>query len=161
LTNGVNDMPSEKSRYLNRNRGPTQPFEFLELRERIAFLGVSRLAELLWIRAQNDDVLTKALMVTLSLNAGGDSELAKRAIDYALHFPDYVRYTERGHGQILDEIKISLQDWAEDGHREFALQLARYAIERAQSVSENFEDDWAWTCSLENLRKWADELDKS
>ena len=152
----MNKVPSEKSRYANRNRGPTPPFEFLELREQIPSLGVHRLAELLWIRAQNDDILTKALMVGLSIKSGTDSDLAKRAIDYALHFPDFVRYSEGGHGQILDEITTSLQDFANRGHRDLALQLARYTIARAQEVSENFEDDWAWTSSLEDLRKWTD-----
>ena len=154
-------MPSEKSRYMNRNSQPAPPFDFLNVRERVSSLGVTRLAELVWTRSENDSVLAKIMMVTLALEGtDGDIDFAKRAIDYGLYFPEYVRYTEGGHGQILYEIKGSLQHLADSGHNDLALRLARHTIERAQEVSENFEDDWDWTSSIDDLRNWADKMAK-
>ncbi len=150
-------MPSEKRRYINRRRDPTPPFEFLELRKLIPSMGSDRLAEILWIRAQSDDMLGKVLMVTVALQAD-DLERAKLAVDYALHFPEFVRYTESGHGQILEEIKTSLENLAGEGRTDFALNIARYAIQRAHEVAENFEEDWDWISSIESLEEWSKNL---
>jgi hypothetical protein len=98
-----------QSRYLNRNRGPNSPLEFKELKSLLAELSRTRIADLLWFRAQNDDVLRKTLMVAVALRtASGNYDKAKSAISYALHFPEHVRYSEHGHGQILEEIKSNL-----------------------------------------------------
>ena len=148
-------MPSEKSRYLGNDLGPAAPLGIDELRARLSSLDSSRLADLLWHRSQSDDVLLKASMVFAILQpASDDWETACAAIDYAIHFPDHVRYTERGHGLILDVIRQAL-DLMKEGQREFALRVAGYAIERAHEVAENFEDDWDWTSSLNDLEKWA------
>lgn len=148
-------MPSERSLYIERNRRPAIPLEMDEFRNLLPSLGVKRLAEIIWTRAQEDDVLSKALMASICLRAAnGDWEKAKSAIDYALHFPDYVRYIEGGHGLIIDEITSALQALSERGNGEFAIRIARFAAERAQEVAENFEDDWDWTSSLDGLTKW-------
>ena len=126
-----------------------------ELRSRLSALDSSRLADLLWLRAQSDDVLWKASMALAALQPSSDDwEKSRAAIDFALHFPDYVRYTERGHGLILDVIRQAL-DLMKEGQREFALRVADYAIERGHEVAKNFEDDWDWTSSLDDLEKWA------
>ena len=152
-------MPSEKSRYLERNRGPEAPVEFMELKKHLSLFGTDRMAEILWIRAQYDDVLAKSLMGCAGiLLSNGDWEKAKTAIDYALHFPDYVRYTDGGHGQILEEIKTTLEDLTKQNQREFALRIGQYVIERGHEISENFEDDWDWTSSLSNLKEWVHEM---
>lgn len=131
------------------------PLEMEEFRSLLPSLGVDKLSEMAWIRAQEDDVLSKALMATICLrNADGDWEKAMGAIEYALHLPNYVRYTEGGHGIILDEIRSALQAIDEQGLPEFALRAARFAIERAEAVAENFEDDWDWTSSLSDLKAW-------
>ncbi len=148
-------MPSEKSCYLERNRGPAMPLTMNELRERLPVLGANHLAELLWVRSQEDDVLTKALAASICLRTSmGDWEKAKGAVEFALHFPDYVRYTEGGHGLILDEITAALQAVIDNGDREFGLRVAQYALKCAQTVAENFEEDWDWTCSIGGLEKW-------
>jgi len=152
-------MPSEKSRYLKRNYGPTCPLDDDDLTAHLPSLGAKRLAELLWVQAKNDKTLMKALMASVGIRlAGDDWDKAKNAIDYGLHFQDFVRYTEGGHGLILDELKSTLQSLFEEGHKEFAIRAARHAVERAQEVAENFEDDWDWTSSLDDLSKWTDSL---
>lgn len=153
-------MPSERSRYSARNRGPSIPLEMTEFRDLLPSLGIDRLAEIAWIRAQEDDTLCKALIASVCLRAAnGDWEKAKDAIEYALHFPDYVRYTEDGHGLILHEITSALRALTEQGQHDFALRVARFAADLAQSVAENFEDDWDWTSSLAELRKWIRQSD--
>ncbi len=149
-------MPSEKSRYLRRNLGPPPPLNVNELRDHLGALGADQLAELVWSRSQYDDVLRKTLMVSVAARmAHGNWDKAKAAVDYALHFPDYVRYTERGHGQILREIEAALEFLVSRDQLELALCLARYTIARGQEVAENFEDDWDWTSSLKSLAEWA------
>lgn len=148
-------MPSERSRYIAKNRGPSIPLEMNKFRDLLPSLGIDRLAEIAWIRAEEDDTLCKALMASVCLRtANGNWEKAKGAIAYALHFPDYVRYTEDGHGLILHEITLALQALTKQGQQDFALRVAKFAADLAQNVAENFEDDWDWTSSLEDLRKW-------
>lgn len=86
-----------------------------------------------------------------------DWEPIKAAIDYALHFPEFVRYTESGHGQILDEIRNTLELLVQQGNCELALRAAQHAITLGHEVAENFEDDWDWNSSLNELTRWADE----
>lgn len=150
-------MPSEKSRYIHKNQGPTSPLTFESLREHIPVLGVARLTELLWVRAQEDDVLQKALTASIAIRTfSEDINKVKVAVDYALHFPDYVRYTESGHGLILDEIQSALEFLESLGKSDIALDIARHAIHLGQEVAENFEDDWDWTSSLKDLIEWTE-----
>lgn len=150
-------MPSEKLRYLERDRGPQPPFPFTELRERMLLLDSEHLAEILHCRAQRDKLLQKILFISIALANGDDIEVARAAVDYALHFSDYVRYFEHGHGQILDEIRVTLQKVAND-HLQFAIEVGEYAIARANKISENFEDDWEWRCSLERLLDYVERV---
>ena len=153
-------MSSEKSRYLKRDREPIRPMDFNELLERLPSLGVNRLAEMLWSRAQEDDVLSKVTMVSVALRtAGDDLKKAITAVEYALHFPSYVRYTEKGHGQILHEIKSELEYLTQHGQSKFALEVARHAVELGQWVAGNFEDDFDWVSSLKVLSEWVEEVE--
>jgi len=94
-------------------------------------------------------------MITVALEkADGDLEKAKKAIDYALHFPEWVRYTEDGHDQVIEEIKIALEQLSNQGQKEFADSIARYAIDCGERIMENFEDDWSWSYSLNQLKEW-------
>ena len=61
-------MPSEKSRYLNRNGGPPAPIDFTELKANLSHLGIERLIGILWTCSQRNDILRKTLM-----NLGGDT----------------------------------------------------------------------------------------
>src|SRR5665648_278842 len=113
-------MPSEKSRYLKENRGPKPPLEFKDLKDRLVSLGADQLAEMIWHRAQVDELLTNTAMISIALRSAHCSwEEAKAAIDYALHFPDHIRYTEHGHEQILYEIKMTLEFLTNQVKREF------------------------------------------
>ncbi|NJM09554.1 MAG: hypothetical protein HC883_01240 [Bdellovibrionaceae bacterium] len=150
-------MPSEKSPYLERNRGPTPPIDFDDLRKHLPSLGSQHLAELLWVRAQQDDVLAKALTASVAIrSAQGDWQQAKDGVDYDCHFPDFIRYTEGGHGMILDEIKNSLDFLSAQGQIDSAIRIAEHAIQRGQEVAENFEDDWDWISSLKDLMAWVE-----
>ncbi len=154
-------MPSEKFRTSKHNLGPVEFLNPLEFKDHISGLGLDRLSSLLWIRAEGDDVLRKALVVATGIHqANGEWEKVKYAIDYALHFPDYVSYTVTGHGQILEEIKLSLKLLVCQNKCEFALRIGQYALECGQSAAENFEDDWDWTSSLNDLEKWLREINK-
>ena len=148
-------MPSEKSRYLNKDCVPSAPLNFTELKQNLPSFGIKRLVEILWMSSQRDHVLRKALMVSVGIQlADGNLEKAKAAIDYALHFPDYIRYNDRGYGLILSEIRVTLECLEDKINKEFVLSVAQYAFELGQVVSENFEDDWDWISDLEDLEHW-------
>jgi len=152
-------MPSEKSRYLKRNLSPSPPIDFHELRNHLATLGVDRLAKIAWACAQSDETMNKTLMMAATVRLPDlNWDKAKSAIDYALHFPDYVRYTENGHGMILSEIQASAEFLAGRNNLDLALRIARYAIERGQEVAENFEDDFDWTSTLDDLSEWVQKM---
>ena len=150
-------MPSEKLRYILNRSAPKSPIDLKELREHLSSFDSVHLIDILWVRAQRDVLLSKILMVSVVLHSSSvDTERAKAAIDYALYFPEYIRYSESGHGQILDEVKRGVEYQVERGNRGFAICVGQYAIEKAQQISENFEDDWEWGCSLEDLVKCVD-----
>lgn len=142
-------------------RDPIPPFDLNNLRDHLVTLGAERLAEIVWVRAQDDEVLQKSIMVTLALqDASEDWEKAKNAIDYALHFSNFVRYSEGGHSQVIDEIKKELENLYERGNSDAAIQIARYTITRAQDIAENFEDDWEWTCGIKSLSDFLKSISK-
>ncbi len=152
-------MSSEKSRYLNRNGGLSPPLSFEELKKNLFSLGIERLVNTLWMSAQRDEVLCKALMAPLSIQlADGDWEKTKASIDYALSFPNYVRYHQRGYGLIIDKITVELKSLYKQGVKEFAPRAGQYVIELGRSAAQNFEDDWDWTLSLDNLQDWIKDL---
>ncbi len=145
-------MPSEKLRYLVSRSGPIPPIDLQELQKKLSSFDSEHLIDLLWARTQSDNLLRQILMVSAVLHSSAvDSDTAKAAIDYALHFPEYVRYLESGHGQILDEVKRGVEYQVKRGNRDFAICVGQYAIEKAQQISETFEDDWEWRCLLGDL----------
>ena len=152
-------MPSEKSRYLARNRGPDSPVEFQELKKRLVSLGVDQLAEMIRQRSEVDEVLEKTAIVSISLRSATNLDQVRAAIDYAFHFrSDYIRYRERGYGQILWEIKSALEFHVEQGRYEFALAGGQYATEQGEKALEVFEDDWDWPGPLKDLSEWLMQL---
>lgn len=117
------------------------------------------MAEIAWVCAQSDEVLSKTLMVAMSLRLPHlNWEKARSAIDYAFHFPDYVRDTEDGHGMILSEIRASAELLAAQNNRDLALRIAQYVVERGQEIAENFEEDFDWTSSLDDLNEWIQKM---
>lgn len=146
-------MSSEKSRYLNR--GPSAPLHWTELRTHLQGFEHAHLVELLWMSAQNNSVLWKALMASVAMQqANGNWEKTKAAIDYSFYFQDYVRYTDCKCGIILNEMLNALEILKNKVSVEFALRVAHYIFERGQDLLMNFEDGWDWTLSLEELEKW-------
>src|SRR5690606_7226438 len=113
-------MPSEKRRYMNRGIDP--PFDAAELRARLSTMDSSALADVFSVRAQYDPVSSKILQVIAALRSTDSSfEKAKAAIDYALWFPDYIRYFQRGYGQLIDEIRDSVDFLVKQDRRELAI----------------------------------------
>jgi len=142
-------------RYLIKNRGPSAPLGWTELRTNLRSFEHDRLCDLLCMRAERDPVLRKSLMASVSMQlANGNWEKTKEAIDYALHFPDYIRYTDCHYGMILDEMIKVLEILKNQVDEEFAMQAAQYIFECGQEILENFEDDWDWVSSLDELEKW-------
>lgn len=114
-----------------------------------------RLFEMLLLRAETDVVLWKALMASVSMQlAHGDWQKTKEAVDYALHFEDYVRYTDCHYGIILHEMIKTLEIVSSEVSEEFAIRVAQYIFEHGQQVTEVFEDSWDWITSLAVLEKW-------
>lgn len=146
-------MPTEKFRY--RNRGPSAPLDWTELKTHLRSFKHERLVELLWMSAQNNSALWKALMASVSMQlAKGNWEKTKEAIDYAFYFQDYVRYTDCNYGIILNEMLNALEILKNQVSVEFALRVAHYIFESGQDMVVNFEDGWDWTLSLDELEKW-------
>lgn len=146
-------MPSEKSRYLNR-RLPS-PLDFDKLQMHLISFEREHLANLLWMSAQTNCVLQKALVASISLRlANGEFEKAKSAIDYALDFPDYIRYYERGYGIIVNEIHTTLKYLYQRNDKAFVLRVSKYVLDLGKTVAECFEDDWDWISSLEDFEDW-------
>ncbi|OGV41968.1 MAG: hypothetical protein A3F46_10195 [Legionellales bacterium RIFCSPHIGHO2_12_FULL_42_9] len=146
-------MPSEKSRY--RNRGPSAPVGMNQLRNHLNLFTQEHLIEIVWLSAQSNSTLWKSLSAHIGiLLANGDWEKTVAAVDFALYLPDVVRYTEHGHGIIIFEMINALEILYEKGNKEFALRTGEYILESGQAVHEYFEDDWEWSCALEDMKKW-------
>lgn len=146
-------MSSEKSRY--RKHGPSAPLDMNQLKEHLNFFTQEHLIEIVWLSAQSNSTLLKALSAHIGiLMANGDWETTKAAIDFALYVPDIVRYTEHGHDIIIFEMINALEILYEKGGKEFALRTGEYILESGRAVQEYFEDDWEWSCALEDIEKW-------
>jgi hypothetical protein len=152
-------MSSEKYRYLFKGVSP--PLTCSDLKSYLPNFGIKRLVEIIWLVSQNNDRLYRALMGSIGIEvANEDLEKAKHAIDYALDLPEYIKYNKHGYGLILDEMKTTLEHLlASSCNKEFVVHLARYIITRAQKLTENFDDDWDWTSSLEPFEEWLQTID--
>lgn len=148
-------MTSEKMRYRNRNRGPSAPLGWAEAKAQLRNFDHDRLCNLLWMRAERDPILWQSLMASVAIQvAKGDWEKTKQAVDYALHIPDYVRYTDGHYGVILHEMINTLEILKNQVGVEFSIQTAEYIFECGDELIENFEDGWDWVSALDELEKW-------
>lgn len=155
-------MPSEKLRYLANRNSQKPPIDLRVLRKRLSSFNPEHLVDILSVRAQQDVLISKILVVSVALHSStGDVEEAKAAIDYALYFPDYVRYSEHGHHQILYEIERGIQYQAERGRGDFAICVGEYASDNAEKISDNFKNDWEWRASLKDLIECIGKVKKS
>jgi len=146
-------MPSEKLRYLVARAGPKTPLEFQELRAALVLMDPGHLVDMILNRAQSDALLRKTAILSVVFRSTAKKwELSKAAIDHALYFPDYIRYHERGHGQILREIESAVLWLTNQEQREYAMRIAEYSIKHAAQIADNFEDGWEWSEALANLK---------
>ena len=150
-------MPSEE--FSDRVSGSDNCLSLDSIREQVSRLGIDRLSDIIWVRAQYDNILREILISTISLKqVNGDLEKAKKIVDKAIGFPErYIRYTSQGHGQILDEIKLELEILMLNGQKEFALQAAEYTVTRSENIYEIFEDGWEWEESVRSFSQWVQE----
>ena len=65
---------------------------------------------------------------------------------------------EGGYGQILDAVASGIEYLAQSDHREPALQLAGYTIERAEAALEKFAEGWDWQCAMDRLSELVEKL---
>ena len=146
-------MPSEKSRYFNR--GPSSPLDIKRLKHHLMQLSHERLVETMWLNAQSNRILWKALSASIAIQEShGDWEKIKQAVDFAFYFSDHVSYTEHGYGIIIYEMINALEVLHQDLGKQVVLQIAYYIYEEGQKALECFDDDWDWTCALEALKVW-------
>lgn len=146
-------MSSEKLRYLRR--GPSAPLGRNQLKPCLKDFSHERLIEIVWLSAESNAVLWKALSSSIAIQkANGDLTKIKQAIDFAFYFPDVVPYSERGHGIIINEMINALETLCQKNGASFALQVAAYIYEEGEKILECFQEDWSWVCALENLASW-------
>lgn len=148
-----NTMSTEKARY--RNRGPSPLLDINQLKQHLNAFTKDHLIEIVWLNTQTNPELWRALNARIGIQlAQGDWEKTKEAIDYGLYFSDPVTYSERGHEIIIYEMIRVFENLYENGDKELALQAAKYALEEGQNACQYFEDDWSWSCALEDISKW-------
>lgn len=140
--------------------GPDSLVDSNDLLECLRSFDKDELAEILWIRAQHDDLLQRALTATVVIQAcAGDFEKGRAAIDFGLHLPDFVSYNEEdGYGQLLDGINRGVRYLADHHYGECAAKIAQYAVERAEAVLERFEEGWDWRCAIDRLSELVEKL---
>ncbi len=140
---------------MNRNRGPSQPYDMRDFLDRLPTLGVDKLVNILSVRAETDIVLNKVLLVSLAIqNSTSDISQVTDALDYAIHVPELVRYPEDGYEIILDEILLRIEELEKTGNVLLAREIAEYSLLKGTEMQEKFEEGFSWTCSLENIEKW-------
>lgn len=145
--------PSKKSRYSDRE--PSSPIDMHDLRKHLNSFSKDQLVEILWLRSQYDRLLWKAISAFTGMQlANGDFQKAKEYINFALYFPDFIRYTEHGHSVIMYKIINALDILYEKTEKANTLQIADYILKKGHAVLENFEDSWEWFSALEHLEKW-------
>ncbi len=146
-------MPSEKLRYISNTPYPV--IDMNELKQHLSGFSSNNLIETIWRNAQSHLPLWKALNGHIGvIQSNGNLEKAKEAIDYSLHFEDDIRYSERGHDQIIYELIVALDTLLGNGEKEFAIKLAKYIHAEAEQQYDIFEDGWSWQLALEDLEKW-------
>lgn len=152
-------MSSEKARY--RNRGPSPLLDMKQLKQHLNAFTKEHLIEIVWLNTQTNPELWRALNAHIGIQlAQGDWEKTKEAIDYGLYFSDPVPYSEHGHEIIIYEMIRALEYLYENGDKALALQAAKYILDEGQNALHYFEDDWSWSCALEDISKWINTKNK-
>lgn len=152
-------MPSEKTRYFNRNHSPVRLYDMNDFSKRLPALGTDKLANILTLRAETDDVLNKILSVSLAIqDSTNDISQITDALNFAIHVPEFVPHLEDGYEIILDEILLQVEDLVKLGKVRLAREIAEYSLLKGTEMLEQFEEGFSWNCSLENVEKWLAEM---
>lgn len=149
-------MPSEKLK--DYSNDPCSPVVQEQLKTHLKSFSQEHLIEIIWLGAQYDTVLWKALSASIGMRlARGNWEETIKAIDCALYFPGFINYTEERYGIIIDQMIDALDFLYKECDKQFTLKIATYIFEQAQNLFENFEDGWNWICALTDLENWMNE----
>jgi hypothetical protein len=151
-------MPSEKSRYVSQNSEPSRIFEVEDFTNQLPSLGIDKLANILAVRSECDEILNKILSISLAFkNPAADIESVTKVLNYAIHITDnesnFVSDHD-GHELILDEIFKQITLMAENGNIKLAKQVAKYTLEKGQRMLEKFEEGFCWGRALEKIESW-------
>jgi hypothetical protein len=123
--------------------------------KRLPALGTDKLANILTLRAETDDVLNKMLSVSLAIqDSTNDISQITDALNYAVHIPEFVRHPEDGYEIILDEILLQVEDLVKLGKVRLARKIAEYSFLKGTEMLEQFEEGFSWNCSLKNIERW-------
>jgi hypothetical protein len=154
-------MSSERLRYLSARRGPESPVSFGEIHSLLGSLDREAISNILWIRAQHDDVLRRVLTAHVAIRLSAENfEIGRAAIDFALHFPDFIPHdAEGGYQQILDTIADEIDQLATSGHLHLALTLARHALQASKRATEKFAEGWVWNCAISRVVELVEKLE--
>lgn len=151
-------MPSEKSRYVNRNSDPVRIFGIEEFTSQLPSLGIDKLASILAVRSEHDEVLNKILSISLEFKKPiADINSVTTVLDYAIHVSDHGSKfvsDHDGHEFILNEILLQIELLTDSGNIELAKQVAKFSVEKGKCMLEKFEEGFAWGNSLEEIESW-------
>lgn len=155
-------MPSEKLIYVNRNSEPNCIFGIEDFTNQLPSLGVNKLVNILAVRSECDEILNKILSISLVFkNPVADIESVTKVLAYAIHISDngskFVS-DDDGHEFILNEIFNQITFLEEKGNIRLAQQVAKFALEKGQSMLEKFEEGFCWGSALDEIESW---LEKS
>ena len=148
-------MPSEKSRYLNRHRGPEAPIDFNVIHLEIDKMTQPDLSRMVYQATQYSTVLRRVVQLHAGFQKAAPDDIAgmKKAIDYALYLDDHVSYKHaNSYCQLLDELQILIKRVADSGHVQVAIELLDHAFDQAECSSEWLQDGDYFEMSLDELR---------
>jgi hypothetical protein len=153
-------MISKKSRNRIRNDDPVRIYGMSDFTDQLPRINSERLANILAVRAEFDEILNKILSVSLAFQTPTlDIASISGVLNYALYVPELVSDSE-GHEQILDEVLFQIEQLAKKGNPGLAKQIAMYSLERGHEMLENFDEGFSWNGSLEEIEKWLTQTGK-
>jgi hypothetical protein len=131
-----------------------------ELTPVLESLGATRLAATLAHAAERYEPLRKVVQLQAAFAATPeDVETMKQAITYATHIASSVPYDRSdAYAQILDELKVLLEELDKNGGTKTAVSLVQHALTHLDAMGEQLQDAHGWEMSREELEELAERL---
>ncbi|MCB9228041.1 MAG: hypothetical protein H6618_10045 [Deltaproteobacteria bacterium] len=153
-------MPSEKSRYLKKRKGPI--FDLNEVEEHLQKLSSKDLAKTLALAGSWDnEIVGKINQLKVGFAVYGPDEIEEqlKLIDYALEISDWVSYDRCSpYCQILHVANSCLKQFYSQYGVADIIKLADRVIERGQISAELLDDPAYWEMAIDDICKWRDSL---